>query len=282
MLLSRFLGIALMAALVAPAFAENDSTKTSAKKDAKKDHAKMQKVERISSNAIIGQSVYHQGSEDAIGTVNDLVINSEGKAQYAMVGTGGVAGIGQTTHAVPVKAFEMKWEREEDDKQCKLMLNMSADELAKAPKVSLEHARDLTVDTFVERNSKFFKAKDAKVLKPDNMHLVSELTDLKVTGNGNKSLGVLEGLVFGGKDCTAEFAILGTGGALGGIGEEYTAVPFDSVTITKTSDNQYKASIAADETTVGAAPKVTAENYDELDNEEVRNNIEDAFASTDS
>lgn len=234
------------------------------------------KVDRISSNRLLGQNILFEGTEDVLGTINDIVLQPDGKALYAIVGAGGVIGIGQTEHAVPTKALSLNWQRDGEQKSVRVSLEMTEKELRGSPKLTMENAQDLTEESFVARNAEYFKAQGGDAaLEAEKMLLVSELTNLQVMGKDNERIGVLDAIIFG-EDCTGEFFILGSGGTVG-IGKEYTAVPFGKVKIDKTTDGQYRASLAADETKIAAAPKVTPDEYKELDDQTVRENIEEAF-----
>ncbi|WP_158261215.1 MULTISPECIES: PRC-barrel domain-containing protein [Pirellulaceae] len=279
MLVTRILGLFLALALVVPAFAEEKPAKDS-DSQAKPAKTDSEKSDRIAATRVLGASVYGSNKEDTVGSVNDIVMTKDGKVAYLIIGSGGIAGVGETDHAVPAKAVDMAWVNTDDDATLKLSIPMTAEDLKNAPALSLEHAADLTVDSFHERNSKYFKSTDAPHLTAEEMFLASALNDLEVKGSGNETLGQLDDIVFNHKmeDCQAEYFILGSGGTLG-VGEKYTAIPADKVKITKTEDNQYTAMIDANKNTVGAAPKVTSDKYyAELDHEETRSNVDKAFA----
>lgn len=278
MLVTRILGLFLAVALVAPAIAE-DKPADRENKEASASQTETKQSDRIAATRVVGASVYGTNGEDTVGSVNDIVMTKDGKVAYMIIGSGGVAGVGETNHAVPAKAVSMEWVNTDDDAELKLSIPMTAKDLENAPALSLEHCADLTVASFHERNSKYFKSTDAPHLKAGEMYLASALNDLEVKGNGNEAVGQLDDIVFNHKmdKCQAEYFIIGSGGTLG-VGESYTAVPMNKVKITKTNDNQYTAMIDADKNVVGAAPKVTSDKYyAELDSEETRNNVEKAF-----
>lgn len=279
MLVTRLFGLFLALALVVPAVADE---KSSDKKDKEAKVAKTdaEKSDRIAATRVLGASVYGTNGEDTVGSVNDIVMTKDGKVTYLIIGSGGLAGVGETDHAVPAKAVDMAWENTDDDATLKLSIPMTAEDLENAPALSLEHAADLTVDSFHERNSKYFKSTDAAKMKAEEMFLASALNDLEVKGNGNETVGQLDDIVFNHKmeDCKAEYFILGSGGTLG-VGEEYTAIPAAKLKITKTEGNQYTATVDANKNIVGAAPKVTSDKYyAELDHEDTRSNVEKAFS----
>lgn len=274
MLVTRILGLFLALALVVPAVAEDKETKKES----------TDKSDRIAASQVVDASVYGTNKEDTIGSVNDLVMNKDGQVIYMIIGSGGVAGVGETNHAVPADAVDMAWKNTDGEPTLQLSLPMTAEDLGNAPALSLEHCADLTVASFHERNSKYFKTADAPKVKEGEMLLLSGLNDIDVKGTGNESVGQLDDVVFNHNldACEAEYYIIGSGGTLG-VGEKYTAVPVENVKINKTNDNQYTATIDADKNIVGAAPKVTSDKYyHELDSEETRENVKKAFAETSS
>ena len=56
---------------------------------------------------ILGQSVYNDKNEK-VGNVEDLIINKDRSATYAIVSTGGFLGIGSHDVAIPAAQFTMK------------------------------------------------------------------------------------------------------------------------------------------------------------------------------
>lgn len=290
MLVTRFLGLFLAAAMVMPAVAD-DNTATKSNEDGVSSEVRKENQKkmdgRLAASQVIGASIYGTNKEETIGSVNDIVMNKDGKVVYIIAGSGGLAGVGETEHAVPAKAVKVNWTSDGDndgDKELRISLPMTAEDLKNAPALSLEHASDLTVASFADRNAKYFKSTDTKQLNANNMYLVSEIDGLTASGTDNESVGTVADIVFTHKQdqCKAEYYIIGSGG-VAGIGAEYTAVPVNKVKITKTADGQYTAAVQASETILGAAPKVTSDHYySELGDENVRENVKNAFDEADS
>ena len=57
--------------------------------------------------SILGQPVYNDAQEK-IGSVDDVIITTEKRVSYAIVGTGGFVGLGKHDVAVPMSHFEMR------------------------------------------------------------------------------------------------------------------------------------------------------------------------------
>ena len=67
--------------------------------------AMAQKTAGASARDIIGQNVRNTAGED-LGEVKDLVVSPKGKIVYALVGSGGVLGVGEKLRAVPFSALK--------------------------------------------------------------------------------------------------------------------------------------------------------------------------------
>jgi sporulation protein YlmC with PRC-barrel domain len=74
------------------------------------------------------QSVYDP-SDKKIGTINDVLLSKEGKAEVLVVGVGGFVGVGQKDVAVPLSAVSMTTK----NNKAYLVMSSTKDELSKAP-----------------------------------------------------------------------------------------------------------------------------------------------------
>lgn len=72
---------------------------------------------------LIGMDVKNDQG-DSLGEINNLVIDPSGKVTYAILGTGGIAGLGEKTYAVPWDRIQLSPDREH------ITLNVSKDQLA--------------------------------------------------------------------------------------------------------------------------------------------------------
>jgi len=77
-----------------------------------------------------GRSV-HSNSGQELGDINDLVFNESGQVVAAVLGVGGVLGIGEKNVAVPFDSIDQKPGK---DGKVLLVVNLSKSDLEKAPK----------------------------------------------------------------------------------------------------------------------------------------------------
>lgn len=89
-----------------------------------------QKDNEVLASTYIGQSVYNS-NDKSIGDISDLVFDKNGGIKAAVIGVGGFLGIGQKDVAV---AFDrIKIQRKPNSADVKLVTDMTAEQLKKAP-----------------------------------------------------------------------------------------------------------------------------------------------------
>lgn len=79
---------------------------------------------------IIGKSVFNENDEK-IGDINDIVVASDGRSMYLLIGAGGFLGMGQKEVAVPFERFQRT-----DDRI--LLSGYSKEQLKALPEVKTE------------------------------------------------------------------------------------------------------------------------------------------------
>lgn len=72
---------------------------------------------------LIGKDVKNDQG-DSLGEINNLVIDTSGKITHVVLGTGGIAGLGEKTYAVPWDRIQLSPDRDH------IVLNVSKDQLA--------------------------------------------------------------------------------------------------------------------------------------------------------
>ncbi len=107
----------------------------------------LQSESTILSNDFVGASVYSPNDE-AVGDINDMIINLDGTVEGVVVGVGGFLGIGEKDVAVRMSAISVTLMK---DGNVRLVLNSTKEELEAAPafksvaqqkvEEEIEHAR---------------------------------------------------------------------------------------------------------------------------------------------
>ena len=99
-----------------------------------------QAADQVSTQDVVGAVVY--GAKDAkIGTVNDLVMDSSGTVQVAVIGVGGFLGIGEKNVAVKFSEIQS---RPDANGETRMTLIVTKEQLQAAPEYAF--ARDKETD----------------------------------------------------------------------------------------------------------------------------------------
>ena len=265
------------------------------------------KQEFIGCKKIVGTYVYGTDGE-SVGDINSVTLDKNGNVHCAIVGIGGVAGVGETEIAVPWEVFQCECKMEDEKKTCKVKLPMTAEQLEKAPALKKEEYAELYDPKWVETNSKFYGIKTAaKVPKKGSMMCVTDIAGLQLSGDkamktaSNKSpkktytkakpdaksdmksekeseemadLGTIEEVVI---DLNAKkvcYVVVGDDSGL--LSENHVAIPFKTVKFSK-KDGDLCAKVAATSKDLEAATKITPGEYQELDKKSVRKQIDAGF-----
>jgi sporulation protein YlmC with PRC-barrel domain len=148
---------ALIGLTCAPAFAQTQPTAPTDSKPAaaaaKGNFISEQSSSQWMTSNLIGASVY--GPDDkSIGSINDIVLDTSGAAEGAVVGVGGFLGIGEKNVAVPFK--DLKVTKKDNGKVDKVMLSMTKEDLKNAPSFM----------TFAEKQAKADRATTGSTRNP--------------------------------------------------------------------------------------------------------------------
>jgi len=134
---------AIAAALATPAFAQNtmhqdkapaptQATPAPSTTQGANQFINEQQATDWRSSKLVGTSVYDQ-SNNKIGSIDDLLLDSSGKIKAAVIGVGGFLGVGSKDVAIPFEALSMQ--RKADSASIeKVTVNYTKDQLRNAPK----------------------------------------------------------------------------------------------------------------------------------------------------
>lgn len=251
----------------------------------------------MGSNKLIGAYIYGP-NEETVGDINSIMLDKDGKIGYAIVGIGGVAGVGETEIAVPWQVFNCKCEVKDGEKCCRATLPMTAEQLEKAPALEASEYADLENQSWLERNAKFYGVDaSAAAASRGSMLCLTELDGLQLTGNKametaasdgtqktytssdrdeDADLGTIEEVVIDVQDHKASYVVVGDDSGV--VSERHVAIPFSKIQFSK-KDGEYCAKIAATASDLKTATEVTPGEYKELDSESVRRQIDNGLTS---
>lgn len=205
-----------------------------------------------------------------VATLNDLAFSRDGTVQYAILGYGGVAGVGQTYTAVP---FELLGVRIDDGKWA-VNLDMTAEQLKKAPAIKSENYRELLDPAWIRQVDQFIRVhgdsghhpeRTSSALGQENrtvehVLLATKIRTASVRNDQNQDLAKVEDLLLDQND-RAVFVIIGRGGVLG-IGENFIPVPWAKLSLGENRENAaIRIMIDATKPQLEKAPLVKGDNY---------------------
>ena len=109
----------------------------------------LDKIRKVST--LIGTHVVNR-AKMTVAEVRDLVVSPEGAVKFAVLGFGGVAGVGESYTAAPFDVMDIR----QDDGKWSVNLEMPAEEFKKAPLIRSEDYGELTDPQWIARVDQFF------------------------------------------------------------------------------------------------------------------------------
>lgn len=223
-------------------------------------------------STLIGTHVLNRANT-TIADIRDLVLSPEGDIQYAILGVGGVAGVGETYLAAPFDVLDVGL----DEGKWVVNLEMQPEDLKKAPTLKSDNYNELTDEQWIKSVDQFFSSRTESEAKSaargdsgarehravKHVLLASKVRGVKPRNKQDESLGKVEDLLFD-QHKRVVFVVLGRGGVLG-LGENYVPVPWSVLTIRKATDtNDISVMIDATKSQLEKAPVIKGSDYSTL------------------
>jgi hypothetical protein len=230
-------------------------------------------------------------AEATVAHIRDLALSPAGEVLYVVLGYGGLAGVGETDTAAPLDALEI---RHASDGKWAAHLDMTADDLKKAPTIQSSNYRELADAQWIARVDQFFRPRAEKA-RPggeatgpvrqsprgavERVLLASKIRSSQLKNPQNEDLGKIEDLLLDQQDRVA-FLIVGAGGVLS-IGEHYIPVPWSNLGLTTNLENAaVTASVNATKDQIEKAPRVKESDYATLLNPGFAKEVRRYFGAT--
>jgi hypothetical protein len=227
----------------------------------------LDRIRKVST--LIGTEVMNT-SNSKIAVVRDLALSPDGAVLYVILGYGGVAGVGETYTAAPFDSLGFnqvngKWA---------VNLDMTSEDLKKAPAMKSENCRELTDAQWIARVAQFFRPRAGSQVdsrqgdRPaqqerravERVLLAKQISGAKFKNNQLEDMGKVENLLLD-RRYQAVFAIIGRGGVLG-IGQSNIPVPWSKLGFSFDRDARANAVIIeASKDQLDKAPLVKGDNY---------------------
>jgi hypothetical protein len=244
----------------------------------------IRKVSTLISTPVMGPA------ESTVAHIRDLALSPAGEVLYVVLGYGGLAGVGETDTAAPLDALEI---RHASDGKWAAHLDMTADDLKKAPTIQSANYRELTDPQWIARVDQFFrpraeKARPGEATGPapqpprgavERVLLASKIRSSQFKNPQNEDLGKIEDLLLDQQNRVA-FLIVGAGGVLS-IGEHYIPVPWSNLGLSTNLENAaVMASVNATKAQIEQAPRVKGSDYATLLSPGFANEVRRYFGAT--
>lgn len=208
-----------------------------------------QQVELRRASKCIGAEIRGTDNEK-LGDIKDFAVDSRaGKAKFAIISTGGLAGIGDTVRAVPFKALRFTAEN------APIRLNITKANFEQAPTIdenawdrlsnsefsnslykhyNVQHdvdsdaMRDRERDLTPQRTDRDAPGRDARQATAGRFLKCTDVIGMNVDNAQNEDLGEVNDVMLNIRNGQIAYAVLGFGGVLG-MGEKLFAVPWQAL-----------------------------------------------------
>lgn len=205
-----------------------------------------------------------KGTDDkALGDIDGLVVDStNGRIVYALIGKGGVLGMGETEHLVPWESIRFTAKEKGDG--CVAHTSLTSERIESAPVLP----KDKKIDAEFERRTRENAGvrNDAEMVRGNETHLLcsSDIKGARINATDGKELGKLEEIVVAPEDGMIAYTVLAAGGVLG-MGEKHFALPWSVLETTYDKDKKLAFRAPLSKETLEKAPEYDAKDWKRME-----------------
>lgn len=217
-----------------------------------------------------------KNGETTIGEVDGFVLDSrDGSIVFALVGKGGVLGIGEEQHLVPwesirVTVKDKAKEKANDKDRADAGERMKARDLMATTALTEEQIKaapvfkkDVRIDAATVRtireNAKLGSDSRWENVANDRLVTASELRGMRVASTDEKDIGEIDEIIVAPKDGMIAYTVVGVGGVLG-MGEKSVALPW-GILETSYADGKIHARLPVTKERLEKAPDYDADDW---------------------
>ena len=220
-------------------------------------------------STLIGAGVMNH-TNSKIAALRDLAFSPDGRVQYAILGCGGVAGVGETYTAVPIDLLGVR----NDEGKWAVNLDIAGENLKKAPTIKSDNYHELLDPAWIKQVDQFVRSYGDSANHPgriasalerehralERVLLATKIRSTTVRNTQNQDLGKVEDLLLDQND-RVSFVVMARGGVLG-VGEHHIPVPWLRLSLGENRENAaIGVVIDATKAQLEKAPIVKADNY---------------------
>lgn len=176
-----------------------------------------------------------RGSDDKTrGEIDGLLIDTgDGTIRYALVGTGGVLGIGETEHLIPWEAIRTGADKDGD--KCVAHTDLTQEQIDAAPTYRNEIIVDTKLERAARKNARLSDEPRAGFAK--QLLLAADIEGALVRSGDGKDLGKIDDVILSASGNRVAFFVLDTDSSIGLNGRQF-ALPWGVTTITVNKENK--------------------------------------------
>jgi hypothetical protein len=204
-----------------------------------------------------------KGADDkSLGDLDGLVIDSaNGRVLYALIGKGGVLGIGEAEHLLPWESIRFTAKEKGDG--CVAHTSLTSEKIESAPllpkdkKIDIEIERRARENAGLRRDTDFMRAIESQLL------CSTDVKGARVNATDGKEFGKLSELVIAPEEGMVAYAVLATGGVLG-LGEKHFALPWSVLETTYDKDKKLVFRAPLTKELLEKAPEYDAKDWNRM------------------
>lgn len=233
----------------------------------------------VTSYDLLGANLTNS-SDEKLGKIEDLAITAEGKIHYAIVGHGGVLGIGEDRLAVPFEKIQVRTGRDSNGKRTvsTVYASMTADQLKRAPSIKSRKWDEFGDDQWLSRNDTFYGITSPRSKTTTTYVMAKSLVGGDVRNTQDERIAKIDYLAFDADKSKLCYLLIDHEPSI--TDNELVPVPYSAVRLQQYQDGTgLLVRINATKASLDSAPKVRMDDIDRLGDREFAHRVDRAFAS---
>lgn len=201
-----------------------------------------------------------KNGDKSLGDIDGLVIDStDGRILFALVGKGGVMGIGESEHLVPWESIRVTPKDPEKNEGAKATTTLTEDQIKTAPVFKKDVAIDAPTIRSIRENAKLGSDSAWERVAADHLILSQDLKGARVSSTDDKDIGEIDDIIIAPEEAMVAYTVLGAGGVLG-MGEKKIALPWGAAEMTY-KDKKLMVSLPVTKARIEKAPEYTGKDW---------------------
>jgi len=202
-----------------------------------------------------------KNGDKSIGELDGIIIDStDGRIVFAMVGKGGVLGIGEKEHLIPWESIKVTAKDPAKNEGAVARTNLTAEQIEAAPVFKKKEPIDATLVRRVRENAKLPSDSSWERIAGTNLVCSPDLKGSSVRSPDDKDLGNIDEIVVSADDGMIAYVVLGAGGVLG-LGEKHVALPLSMIECSYDKDGKLVVHSPLTKEKVEKAPEYTSKDW---------------------